>query len=87
MLEAGFSDAYRTLYPNEADNPGYTWSPVFKGGIQTRMDYIYYFGNTLFPSSGRVIKTHPQGFPSDRGAVVVSFKYNDSFSLNDFFSL
>ncbi|SFE97545.1 endonuclease/exonuclease/phosphatase family protein [Thermophagus xiamenensis] len=73
MYEAGFFDAYRTLYPDETTFPGYTWSPVYKEGLQTRMDFIYYKGNTLKPSSAKVIDTWPYGFPSDHAAVLVSF--------------
>jgi len=76
MYEAGFSDAYRTLFPDETVSTGYTWSPIYKEGLQTRMDFIYYKGENIEPSSAKVIDTWPLGFPSDHAAVVVSFKIN-----------
>ncbi len=73
MEDAGFKDAYRQLFPDEVAKPGVTWSPIYKEGLQTRMDFIWYQGKKLIPTSASVINTHPLGFPSDHAAVVVSF--------------
>jgi endonuclease/exonuclease/phosphatase family metal-dependent hydrolase len=73
MEEAGFSDAYRAIFPDEVNTPAHTWSPIYKEGLQTRMDFIYYQGDGLTPSTARVIDTATYGFPSDHAAVVVSF--------------
>ncbi|MGQ1891285.1 endonuclease/exonuclease/phosphatase family protein [Thermophagus sp. OGC60D27] len=74
MYDAGFLDAYRILYPDETAAPGFTWSPIYKEGLQTRMDFIYYKGEEIEPVSAKVIDTWPYGFPSDHAAVVVSFR-------------
>jgi endonuclease/exonuclease/phosphatase family metal-dependent hydrolase len=74
MMDEGFKDAYRELFPDEAKWPGHTRSPLFGEGIQTRMDFIYYRGNRLTPTSAKVIDAHPYGFPSNHSAVMVSFK-------------
>jgi exonuclease III len=74
MYEEGFSDVYRSIFPDETTSPGFTWSPIHKDGLQTRMDFIYFRGEMLVPTSARVIDTWPSGFPSDHAAVVASFK-------------
>ncbi|MFO7999786.1 MAG: LamG-like jellyroll fold domain-containing protein [Marinilabilia sp.] len=77
MESAGLLDAYRQIYPNEMENPGHTWSPIYKEGLQTRMDFVYFTGEWLQPVSASVVDTYPYGFPSDHGAVVVSFKISE----------
>jgi endonuclease/exonuclease/phosphatase family metal-dependent hydrolase len=77
--EAGFSDAYRTIFPDEVNIPGHTWSPIYKEGLQTRMDFIFFQGDALIPSTTRVIDTTTYGFPSDHAAVVVSFLVSSEF--------
>ncbi len=72
LLQKGFADSYRTLFPDETTHPGQTWSPIFNETMQDRIDYIYYMG--LVPVSSRVINSHPLGFPSDHAAVVSVFK-------------
>lgn len=73
--EAGFTDAYREIYPNEVSHPGYTWSPLFKKVLHDRLSYIFYNSASILPSSSQVIDKHPIFFPSDHAAVVVSFKW------------
>ncbi len=77
MEKADFSDAYRTVLPDEVESPGHTWSPIYKEGLQTRMDFIYFQGDLLTPSTARTIDTATYGFPSDHAAVVVSFDVRD----------
>lgn len=79
MEEAGFTDAYRAVFPDEVNTPGHTWSPIYEEGLQTRMDFIYYRGDVLTPSTARVIDTANYGFPSDHAAVVVSFVVSSEF--------
>ena len=31
MNDAGFMDTFRTVHPNPVQNPGITWSPMFRG--------------------------------------------------------
>jgi len=33
MLDAGFMDTFRTVYPNPVQHPGITWSPMFRGPL------------------------------------------------------
>ncbi len=47
MHDAGFTDTFRTIYPNPVQHPGITWSPMFRvaqsGGDQgfERIDRLY----------------------------------------------
>ena len=77
MESAGFRDAYRQIWPDETKTPGITWSPLYKKGLQTRMDFIFFKGKQLEPVHAEVIDTYRFGFPSDHAAVVVSFKLNE----------
>ena len=75
LEEAGFIDVYRSLFPNEVSHPGYTWSPLFKTVFKDRLDYVFYQGSTIVPSSAWIVDEHPLGFPSDHAALVTSFKW------------
>ncbi|WP_025007062.1 LamG-like jellyroll fold domain-containing protein [Marinilabilia salmonicolor] len=77
MQEAGFADAYRSVFPNETIDHGHSWSPVYKEGLQARMDFIYYQGKMLTPSVAAVIDSAAFEFPSDHAAVVVSFRVEE----------
>jgi exonuclease III len=74
MQEAGFTDTYRSIYPDETTHLGRTWSPVFKSDMQDRIDYIYYKGEALEPIGSQVIEDHSLGFPSDHAAVITHFR-------------
>ncbi|RCW30417.1 LamG-like jellyroll fold domain-containing protein [Marinilabilia salmonicolor] len=77
MTEAGLSDAFRIIRPDEVSVPGHTWSPIYQEGLQTRMDFIYYMGKMLTPSTAEVIDSTEFDFPSDHAAVVVSFRVQE----------
>ena len=67
LLEAGFTDAFRSLYPNPEEHPG----PSHRNG--RRIDQLYYKGAGLRNTSTRVISTWPPGFPSDHYLILSSF--------------
>lgn len=57
LFQEGFVDAYRTYYPNEVSNPGFTW-PSYANDIETttwspladerdRIDYIFFKGTEI----------------------------------------
>jgi endonuclease/exonuclease/phosphatase (EEP) superfamily protein YafD len=77
MASAGFRDAFREIWPDETKTPGITWSPIYKDGLQTRMDFIFYKGEKLEPVWAEVIDTYLFEFPSDHAAVAVSFKIEE----------
>ncbi len=72
MLEAGFTDAFRSLYPDVKKYPGYS----HRNG--RRIDQLYYKGIGLKNISTRVVSTWPGGFPSDHFLIVSKFVLNYS---------
>lgn len=77
MENAGFVDAYRTIYPDPLKHFGRTWSPRFKEALQYRIDYVFHHGPRLKPVSAKVIDTHPVQFASDHAAVLVEYEWVD----------
>jgi exonuclease III len=67
LLEAGFTDAFRSLYPDIQEFPG--WSHR----SDRRIDQLYYKGAGLKNTSTRVISTRPGGFPSDHFLLLSTF--------------
>lgn len=77
MLEkSGYQDSYRIIHPDEVQMQGTTWSPLYREVFHDRLDYIYFKGAALSPVSSTVVNSHPQGFPSDHGAVMTTFRWN-----------
>ena len=70
MLESGFTDAYRSLYPDVEKYPGFS----HQGDV--RIDQLYYKGKGLENTSTEVISSWPTGFPSDHFLIVSKFKLN-----------
>lgn len=68
MLDNGFTDAYRSLHPNVAQDAAYTHN----SGV--RIDQLYYKGKGLTNESTTVINTWPTGFPSDHYLILSKFK-------------
>ena len=67
MLERGFTDAFRGLYPDVQKYPGYS----HRNG--NRIDQLYYLGRGLKNTSTKVISTWPEGFPSDHYLIISKF--------------
>ena len=72
LLEAGFRDAYRELYPDVEKYPGAS----HQGG--SRIDQLYYKGKGLNNASTRVFSTWPSIFPSDHFMIKSVFELNYS---------
>ncbi len=68
LLDAGFTDAYRSLHPDVETHPGFT----HRSG--SRIDQLYYKGRGLKNTSTRVISEWPLGFPSDHFLILASFE-------------
>ncbi|MDR2926587.1 MAG: endonuclease/exonuclease/phosphatase family protein [Cytophagaceae bacterium] len=73
LSDAGFIDAYRALYPDETLHRGITFPLDTAEAFKDRTSIIYYIGNKLRLKSCAVISRHPNGFPSEHGAVVAAF--------------
>lgn len=75
MVNAGFKDAYREIYPNAKKYPCYT-APRF----EDRIDYIYYKGNGLeLVAAGKIREDFRgrgsvPGYPSDHLGITAKFK-------------
>jgi exonuclease III len=67
MLNAGFTDAFRSLYPDTEAYPG----PTHRSG--RRIDQLYYKGSGLQNTSTRLVSTWPTGFPSDHYLILSTF--------------
>jgi endonuclease/exonuclease/phosphatase family metal-dependent hydrolase len=67
LLDAGFTDAFRSLHPDLERWPG----PTHRSG--RRIDQLYYKGSGLTNTSTRVISTRERGFPSDHFLILSRF--------------
>ncbi len=70
MLEEGFTDAFRSLYPDVKEYPGAS----HRSG--RRIDQLYYKGKGLKNISTKIISSWPTGFPSDHFLIVSIFDLN-----------
>ncbi|MFT4604032.1 MAG: endonuclease/exonuclease/phosphatase family metal-dependent hydrolase [Rhodothermales bacterium] len=67
LMEAGFTDAYRSLYPNPKTHP----APTHQNG--ERIDQLYYRGAGLKNTSTRIVNDRNAGFPSDHYLILSTF--------------
>ncbi len=90
MAAAGFEDAWRTVHPDPVNQPGITWSPLYRGDAETpetadRIDRLYVHRTArLVPIAAHVIPLTPEpseraqtdrAFPSDHSAVVMDLAF------------
>jgi len=84
LTQAGFNDAYRTVYSDEIKKPGYTWTPLTKvdnpKDHHDRIDFVYFRGGTVQIKSAEIVGENKQNadivvspYPSDHRAVVARF--------------
>jgi endonuclease/exonuclease/phosphatase family metal-dependent hydrolase len=84
MIEAGFTDSYRTVHPDEVAKPGLTWSPVHAPDHpdhhHMRIDYVYFKGEGIQVTEAKIIGEKKEKadivvspYPSDHRAVVATF--------------
>ena len=85
MTQAGFADAYRTIYPDEMKNPGHTWSSFYKFDDPTthhdRIDFVYFKGKGIKLNEVKIVGENRKDadivispYPSDHRAVVADFR-------------
>lgn len=70
LLDAGFTDAFRSLYPDVDKDPGFS----HRSG--ERIDQLYYKGKGLRNTFTETISSWPTGFPSDHYLIVSKFELN-----------
>jgi exodeoxyribonuclease-3 len=84
MVEAGFTDSYRTIHPDEVAKPGLTWSPVYEPKHPDhhlmRIDYVYFKGKGVEVNDAKIVGEDNEHadivvspYPSDHRAVVATF--------------
>lgn len=71
MQDTGFTDAYRSWYPEVALYPGFT----HRSG--KRIDQLYFKGENIKHKQMEVISSWPTGFPSDHYLIVSRFRLLD----------
>lgn len=82
LARQGLKDAYRTVYPDEVNHPGFTWTTL-QGDpdeVHDRIDYVYYSGDGIKPVDASLAGISSEetditidGYPSDHRAVVATF--------------
>ncbi len=84
MAKAGFTDAWRSVHPDEMKKPGFTWTPVTKADDpkdhHDRIDYVYFRGKGIQLNDVKVAGENNENadivvspYPSDHRAVAASF--------------
>ena len=81
LAEAGFADAWRTIYPDEMKKPGVTWSPLTKSeDHHDRIDFVYSRGKDIDLLDVKIIVENRENadivvtpYPSDHRAVVATY--------------
>jgi endonuclease/exonuclease/phosphatase family metal-dependent hydrolase len=98
VVNAGMTDAFRELRPDEVLSRGDTWTPgspapnVAANEVHDRIDFVYYSGVNVSPTQTQVIgyttsdgitDVAVQPYPSDHRSVVVQFSIPNSVSAGD----
>ncbi len=84
MAKAGFADAWRTIYPDEMKNPGFTWTLLTKVNDpkdhHDRIDFVYFRGKGVRPNGAEIVGENRENadiavspYPSDHRAVIATF--------------
>jgi endonuclease/exonuclease/phosphatase family metal-dependent hydrolase len=98
VTDAGLTDAFRQLRPDEVLDRGETWTPgypapnIAPNEVHDRIDFVYYKGNNVTPLSAHTLgydandgntDISVQPYPSDHRAVVVEFDMPSCSMLGD----
>jgi len=92
MAKAGFTDAWRAIYPDEMKKPGFTWSPMYKPDDPTthhdRIDFVYFRGKGIEVTDVKIVGENKEiadivvtPYPSDHRAVVATFTLTSTPTL------
>jgi endonuclease/exonuclease/phosphatase family metal-dependent hydrolase len=98
VTNAGLTDAFRELRPDEINDPGNTWTPGYPppsfpaNEVHDRIDFVYYAGANVTPTSIQNIGYNIsdgstdiaiQPYPSDHRAVIAEFDMPSCFAAGD----
>jgi len=84
FADAGFSDSFRTLFPDEMAKPGFTWTPGLDPADPKdhadRIDFVLFRGTRIKPESAWVVGEDSRyadlviaPYPTDHRGVLVLF--------------
>ncbi len=82
VIQSGFTDAYRSRFPNSSDYPGTTWTTIESANeVYDRIDMIYQTLETAFTltdvrltgGKGDVAGIIVEGYPSDHYSVIATY--------------
>jgi exonuclease III len=79
--QLNMQDSYRTVYPDEVTNPGYTWTPKpASTEVHDRIDFVLFWGEQVQVVKSEIVgEKKPesdiviQSYPSDHRAVLSTF--------------
>ncbi|HYE32080.1 MAG TPA: endonuclease/exonuclease/phosphatase family protein [Methylomirabilota bacterium] len=85
VVDAGFTDSYRKMFPNELTHRGLTWTPITAENDpkdrHDRIDMIFYKGGMITVSKTEIVGETPQkadvvvkAYPSDHRAVLSTLR-------------
>ncbi len=74
LARAGFRDSYRECNPVIDRTRDSTWTPRFPEQEQDRIDFVHYRAARWRARESRVVRSHPDGFPSDHAVVRTVFQ-------------
>lgn len=77
LARAGLRDAYRECNRSIDRSADATWTPRFPDQEQDRIDFIHYCASDVRATESRILREHPDGFPSDHAAVLARFESQD----------
>lgn len=78
LLERGYKDSFREMYPDEVARPEGTFAGIYGQLDFSRIDFIYYKGGIRAVSS-KIVQTAPEIddiWASDHSAVLTTFKWD-----------
>jgi len=78
LTRAGFRDSYRECNPRIDRTADSTWTPRFPEQEQDRIDFVYYRSTEWRAAESRVLRDHPDGFPSDHAALLSVLRKTDT---------
>lgn len=100
IADAGMSDSFRAVRPDEVNDRAYTWTPGYppptldENEVHDRIDFVYHSGNGVIATAAAtagIDSSNPNtdiavaGYNSDHRAVMVTFDLpDDCFLLGDF---
>jgi endonuclease/exonuclease/phosphatase family metal-dependent hydrolase len=98
VTDAGLTDAFRELLPDEIADPGNTWTTGYPAPdttadeVHDRIDFVYYAGQNVTPTLAQTIGYNAndgstdiaiQPYPSDHRAVYVDFTLPSCVAAGD----